>query len=328
MCGLFFIYKSKKTNAKLLSYAGAAGICQGLGWLGACSDFFTILLTGKNIDNSYGLRGILGYIWIPILALFLIYISSELLFPKQKWYILSVYFVLGIFFIIFILLDPTGSFTFIYPKSQGEDIIECQFTYGSTASTIYIIYFLSIISFWGFGFLYKSWISSSILKKKFRLLSIGLVYTILASLMDLFIGMFFISILSRALVITGVIFFYYGIKEEPEESLEKPPKKEIKVEQSLFRIEKRPDQITEEEISISKEKKICLVCKGKIGGLNFMCSECGAFYCVKCSEALTELENSCWACNAPIDSSKPVKPLTKEAENASIGIVEKLKKKQ
>ena len=41
----------------------------------------------------------------------------------------------------------------------------------------------------------------------------------------------------------------------------------MRVEGDLFRISKyKKEDITEEEISISKEKKICLVCKGKLGG--------------------------------------------------------------
>jgi hypothetical protein len=43
----------------------------------------------------------------------------------------------------------------------------------------------------------------------------------------------------------------------------------------------KPPRITEEEVSVSKENKICLVCKGKVGGFNFICTECGAFYCMK-----------------------------------------------
>lgn len=74
----------------------------------------------------------------------------------------------------------------------------------------------------------------------------------------------------------------------------------------------KPKDLSEEEVSVSKEKKICLVCKGKIGRFNFLCSECGTFFCLKCSEALSKLENSCWACNHPIDPSKPSKPYEEE----------------
>lgn len=75
----------------------------------------------------------------------------------------------------------------------------------------------------------------------------------------------------------------------------------------------RPQKITEEEVSISKEKKACLVCKGKVLGVNFICLICEVFYCIKCSETLSNLENLCWTCDSPIDKSKPAK-LFKEGE--------------
>ena len=45
-----------------------------------------------------------------------------------------------------------------------------------------------------------------------------------------------------------------------------------------------------------------------------MCLSCGALYCLKCSDALSNLENSCWACNAPIDKTKPSKTYKDEEE--------------
>ncbi len=67
-------------------------------------------------------------------------------------------------------------------------------------------------------------------------------------------------------------------------------------------------EITEEEVSISKEKKICVVCKGKAIGYNiFICPNCDTVYCQKCVQTLSNLENTCWACNVPLDPSKPFK---------------------
>ncbi|MHA2325218.1 MAG: tetratricopeptide repeat protein, partial [Promethearchaeota archaeon] len=65
-------------------------------------------------------------------------------------------------------------------------------------------------------------------------------------------------------------------------------------------------KVTEEKVAISKEKKICLVCKGEVLKFSYIC-ECGAIYCENCARALTNLENVCWACDAPIDSLKTVK---------------------
>lgn len=67
----------------------------------------------------------------------------------------------------------------------------------------------------------------------------------------------------------------------------------------------KPKQITEAEVTFYRDQKICLVCKGHILGYSYICSECTALYCEKCARALTNLENMCWVCETPIDSSKP-----------------------
>jgi len=49
-----------------------------------------------------------------------------------------------------------------------------------------------------------------------------------------------------------------------------------------------------------------------------MCASCGAFYCLKCSEALSNLENECWVCDMPFDESKPVKSYKREEEKVLV----------
>ena len=72
-------------------------------------------------------------------------------------------------------------------------------------------------------------------------------------------------------------------------------------------------RISEEQISIHKERKVCLVCKGDVERFNiFICPKCNAIYCENCARALTDLENICWSCNTPIDPSKPIKPYDKD----------------
>lgn len=83
-------------------------------------------------------------------------------------------------------------------------------------------------------------------------------------------------------------------------------------------------QVSEEKIAISKEKKICLVCRGEVFGFSYAC-KCGANYCENCARALSNLENVCWACETPIDYSKPVNPFKEEEER--IKVQEKAKKK-
>ncbi len=316
--GMFFIYKSRRTDAKLLFHMGLAGIFQGLAFIGACVDFLTILLTDNNMDNTHGLRGILGYMWMPFLGITMVYIGTELLIQKNKRYIISIYSVLAVLLELLIFFDSRSSFKFIYPKSPGENLIDTQFALGSPASIIYFVVNLSIIILWGFGFLYKSFKSKGILKKKFLLLSIGTFYTLILSLVLVLLSNYIITFLARFGVISGIIFYYFGLREEPEKIEKTSSKKEVKVEESLFRISQRPDQITEEEVTISKEKKICIVCKGKVFKLLYMCQNCNTFYCVKCSDALSKTENACWVCNEPFDESKPSKPYIDEKEDIKI----------
>ena len=70
----------------------------------------------------------------------------------------------------------------------------------------------------------------------------------------------------------------------------------------------KPKKLTEEEITFYREEKICLVCKDKTSRFIYICPTCEAIYCVKCSTALSSLENACWVCNTAFDESKPVKP--------------------
>jgi tetratricopeptide (TPR) repeat protein len=74
-------------------------------------------------------------------------------------------------------------------------------------------------------------------------------------------------------------------------------------------------QLTEEKVVISKEMKICLVCRDEVSGFSYNC-KCGANYCENCARALVDLENVCWACDEPIDYSKPVKHFKEETEHA------------
>ncbi|MFX0030435.1 MAG: tetratricopeptide repeat protein [Candidatus Hermodarchaeota archaeon] len=70
-------------------------------------------------------------------------------------------------------------------------------------------------------------------------------------------------------------------------------------------------QISEKKVTVHREQKICLLCKGDVSGYMYTCS-CDAIYCENCARTLTDLENVCWVCNSPIDVSKPTKPFEEE----------------
>ncbi len=78
----------------------------------------------------------------------------------------------------------------------------------------------------------------------------------------------------------------------------------------------RPQKLTEEEVSVAKEKKICLVYKNKVTRFNiFICPECDTLYCENCAKALSDLENTCWVCGVSLDPSKPSKTVHEMADN-------------
>jgi len=188
----------------------------------------------------------------------------------------------------------------------------------SPAGILYLIGISYVFLFSVSGFLIKGIKSTGILRKKSLQLSTGLFFVLMINvLMQSRLSI----LLNIFLWIGNVIAFYImyiGLREETEK--EKIEKEEVKVEGDLFRIAKRR-KITEEEVSIFKEKKICLICKGSALKYTYICNDCEALYCHNCAEAISNLENQCWVCNAPIDENKPIKrqePVEKEVEITSI----------
>jgi len=78
-----------------------------------------------------------------------------------------------------------------------------------------------------------------------------------------------------------------------------------KREAELANLIAQREEITEGDITISKEKHVCLVHKGPIEGYSWICPSCGAYYCMRCIEVLKESENICWSCETPIDHDRP-----------------------
>jgi hypothetical protein len=71
--------------------------------------------------------------------------------------------------------------------------------------------------------------------------------------------------------------------------------KEKKI-QSVLKMFSKPDNLSEEDIRVSKEKNICLVCKKKLVRDILMC-ECFTLYCEECSQNLMDDSEGCWVCD-------------------------------
>ena len=315
-CALGFgiIYKARKVKAKLLSYMGLNIVLAGLFWVVIAWDFFTVLLIGDNLPNPGGWMGIGHMMWAPFVILISFYIGTELMIPNKKMvkkYFLAIFLILSIIYELYVFLDPLGMFHFVQTLPSGTDLITIMTTTNSPVNILQIIFQISGLIFCGFGYLAKSFKSKGIIKKKFLLLSIGyLIYTgtpIFAVLLSR-LGINILVAPYRIGLISSFLFFYYGLKEAPVKKEKKRYLKEIKVEDSLFRLYERPLQISEEEVTFHRDRKICLVCKGDVIRISYICPKCNALYCIKCSEELSNHENMCWVCNDPFDTSKPARP--------------------
>lgn len=324
--GIFFIYQSRKTNAKLLMYLSILLLFSIVTYWGVCFDFFTLLISdtilfpqGSTVED---IRNFSVWMWGGLIPLLGIYIGTTLLVPHKKWYFLSIVLILISFFEIFLILDVSGTIETIYE----HEIPLGRFIPGTIAHIIIMILIFSVLIFNVGGFSYKTIQSTGIIRKKFFLLSVGFFFFIVFLSIEGLFSVITILIFTRIGLIISYWIIYLGLREEPEKPQENI-KKEIKVESDLFRlIQNRPSDITEEEVSISKEKKICLVCKGKVGGFSFICDECGSFYCENCAKVMINLENICWACNTPIDPTKPSKPYENDKEGIKLKKGEETKK--
>jgi len=326
-CGFFL--NSIKSKIKLLSYAALMILFGWLFLLGNCIDFIAIIFTGTNINLPEEFLVILSFVWVALSGFCSYIYCTAIIMPEKKQLkkIIFTFIIVSYFFyVFFLILDPLGSTTVIYPDPAGNDLIKYYFTLGSLSPTFIFSTVPVYLGLCGGGFLYKSIQSTGTLKKKYLIISLGIFFYSGFSAMEA-IGLSGIfSIIIRIGLFLSVLFWYLGLREEPAEKIKVKEKRVIKIEDGLIRLSQRPSQITEVEVSISKEKKICLVCKGKVGGFNFICDECGSFYCENCAKAMINLENACWFCNTPIDPSKPSKPYEKEEEGPKLEISEKDKK--
>ncbi|MFX1390613.1 MAG: hypothetical protein ACFE9Z_11155 [Promethearchaeota archaeon] len=142
------------------------------------------------------------------------------------------------------------------------------------------------------------------------------IITILDIILEIY--PYFIIIITGGTIYISILF-YLVIRDIRSDISTKSQERK----RDILELFTRPENVTEEDVIFHKERKICLVCKGKLSRSIYLCPECDAIYCKKCSSMLSTLENACWSCNAPFDPSKPVKPFEKiDKEPKIIGVKE------
>ncbi|NVM17665.1 MAG: hypothetical protein HWN80_08100 [Candidatus Lokiarchaeota archaeon] len=211
--GLFFLYKARKSGAKILSILGLVNILAGLMYLGVFTDFIVVLATEANLDNTFGLVGILSYIWFAPVMILALYIGAELLIPKKKWYLMFIIIVICILFEILFFLDPMGTFNFVPPPVSGELLIDYNVNMFTPAGLIMAILLLTVLIVLGFGFLIKSLQSTGVIRKKFFFLSIGSICFCIFGLLEGLTEPGLMVIFVRIGYLISFWLMYYGLKD-------------------------------------------------------------------------------------------------------------------
>jgi hypothetical protein len=211
--GIFFLYKARKSGAKILTILGIVNILAGLMYLGVFVDFLVVLGTQYNLDNTNGLVGILSYIWFAPVVILALYIGAELIIPKRKWYFMTVIIVICVVFEILFIMDPMGTFNFVYPPSHGELLIDYNVNMFTPAGIIMAIMLLAILGVLGFGFLIKSFQSTGVLRKKFLFLSFGAICFCIFGLLEGLTEPGYMVIFVRLGYLVSFWLMYYGLKD-------------------------------------------------------------------------------------------------------------------
>jgi len=212
--GSFFIYKSKKSEINILTFLGLATIFAGLMYLGVFLDFLFVLITQNNIENIYGIVALLSYIWLAPAIITAIYIGTRLLNIGKKWYLISLFVLLGITFDTIMFLDPFSAFHFKSPTISGDALIDYNVNTFSLAGILMAIFLLSVTMILGVGFLIKSLRNTGELRTKLFLISMGAFCFCIFGLIEGLTAPDIYVIIVRIGYLISFWLLYYGLKDK------------------------------------------------------------------------------------------------------------------
>ncbi|MFX1593867.1 MAG: hypothetical protein ACFFCL_14335, partial [Promethearchaeota archaeon] len=113
---------------------------------------------------------LLSYVFYAPTIITAMYIGVELIIPKIKLYLLLIIAIISIIFEIVIFIDPLGSFNF-NPIPNG--LIDYNVNLMTLAGILMGGLLLAVLFVLGFGFIYKGFQSSGVIRKNFLYLSAG-----------------------------------------------------------------------------------------------------------------------------------------------------------
>jgi hypothetical protein len=330
--GIYAMYKSTKTEARILLYFGVTILLLSQIYFATILDFLTLVSTGENMDNTFGIFSLLTYIWIGPAIILGMYIIFEVTVPEKKWFILPIYVVLSFIFELLLFLNPINNFKISYTTEGG--IIHSSLVFGTILFVILSFIFISAFILFGIGFFVIGIQTTGILKKKFIILSYAFIAFLTLGAMDILTSPGIYVIFLRIGEMSCSFIFYLGIKEEPVESstkeIEKSEFEGPKISLITTLSSSRPEDLSEQDLLYFREQTLCTVCRTSMTGFSsiFICPECRTLYCEKCAKELVKIDNMCWGCSGPIDESMPIKPIKQEDEDVVVDITQGKPKKK
>lgn len=208
----FFLIMAKKRNAKMLYYLGIISLLAGLMYLGVFLDFIILVITGSNIDNSWGAAALLSYIWFAPLIVIAVYIGSELVKPALKKWVIIPTLIIGIIFTILVFLDPFSSFYFGYYEEHRPTLIDYNVNLLSIAGLFMAILMAVIVIFLGVGVFLRGMQMEGDIRVRFLSVALGALCFGIFGIMEGLTVPGVMVIIVRIGYLSSFWFMYYGLR--------------------------------------------------------------------------------------------------------------------
>jgi len=209
---IILIRSLKNELASLLRYGGFMGLFAGLLWLGPAADFFSILLTGQNMDNSFGLYGILSYMWVGPAVILAILIGSKVTAPTKTKPLVGITTILAVIFEFFLFFFTMDLFEFHNPVNTGEDLIDANFIPLSLGFILIAIFIGLIFIFCGVGSLLMALKSTGAVRKKGLYLATSFFLFCIVAVFDALFAPDILLFIVRFGMVACAFLLYYGVK--------------------------------------------------------------------------------------------------------------------
>ena len=212
-CIRFIIYYAKRRK-NLEPPIALLALTLGLMHLGGATAFIMKLFWGLDLDIY--VYGFLSYIHIPLGWTLAVYLGYEIFNPKLKWWMVSIYTILGIGYMIAMIGWPSVMIT--GTTLVTNEVVDVNLSHVALAITI--IYLVSAVLVLGANFLVirvKMNEKESAIKKKALLIGIGWILFSLAGLLCT-VNPYNITIVPNSMSFVAFTLIFTGFKPMKEDT--------------------------------------------------------------------------------------------------------------